>query len=69
MIDGSGFGTPGPCLQKASKEVRFEHIGGWDGIPLYKELETGLEAETGSADSDSKEEAEPGSGMSSFPFL
>ena len=40
-----------------------------DGIPFYKELEAGLEAETESADSDSKEEAEPGSGMSSFPFL
>ena len=22
LIDGSGFGTPGPCLQKASKEEK-----------------------------------------------
>eukprot|EP00434_Breviolum_minutum_P011351 symbB.v1.2.010016.t1/scaffold648.1/size176576/1 len=40
LIDGSGFGTPGPCLQKASKEdgfpmvlkaIRPEGLKAWDG--------------------------------------
>eukprot|EP00931_Biecheleriopsis_adriatica_P118697 TRINITY_DN94040_c0_g1_i1.p1 TRINITY_DN94040_c0_g1~~TRINITY_DN94040_c0_g1_i1.p1 ORF type:complete len:371 (+),score=79.86 TRINITY_DN94040_c0_g1_i1:61-1173(+) len=47
MIDANGFGTPGPCLQKATKEdgpplvlraARPEGIKAWDGSELDKEF-------------------------------